>query len=695
MSETLTNTPLFVEIAESLKQKGTFQRDFTESGIANIMSGVITSLISSPEAKDQAVAVGGVEDISVGIKNQKGTVSGNVQVIKPMEVKIPVKFVLKNSTEPENLKLDQISIGSGFTKLAIAALGKILGVNVEAEAREKLKNPNAALAEAFSAELLPQGVKLTGVGLHFKDDVLSVSLKGESANRPKLTKAPEPAKSLPPAEEVSPAEREFQRKKLRIERYLIGGDGMDFLARTWDETKWEHVGENGSVKRVYRPLRGVLAGEKVCVRENISDNVILPMKSASELRQETKFLQTVKNPYFVRVYAHAPLDTEDSQGTGRYKVDNHWELVDFVDGVLVNRVVDREWGAAVWPETLTPATRLRVLLAACECEHEATNLNPPVYLTDLKTGAFIVHPDGAVKMVDVQTHDKASEYSTETIVKELARLCLGLFQAPEKYYPDSTIEEAVRGYLNPEWDKENRRWDSASNPRPDLYEILKESELPGNVQVELRIFLDRVKSGGLKFNQAPMDLARRILPIAQRLEREESAVRAEKLAAEKRQEAQRRVIERSAEPAEAKTENWERAVKKLIEDPFAQIAYEQMQSVMAAAAAYSLSAEISNDLVGEEQFIGLVKRIATLSQNMRPKKAQPQLLPQWPAHQRLFLEDEISKTTYEATGSIVAAAAAFSLREEIIGGTIAEEKFVPFVREVATLVQKTRSQIKH
>ena len=153
--------------------------------------------------------------------------------------------------------------------------------------------------------------------------------------------------------------------------------------------------------------------------------------------------------------------------------------------------------------------------------------------------------------------------------------------------------------------------------------------------------------------------------------------------------------ERGAESAEAKTENWDRVVKKLVEDPFAQITYEQTQSIIAAAAAYSLNAEISNGSVGEEQFIGLMKRIAALSQNIRPKKVQPQLSAQWPAHQHMFLEDGISKTAYEATGSIVAAAAAFSLREEIMAGTIGEEKFVPLVREVAALVQKTRSQTKH
>ena len=84
--------------------------------------------------------------------------------------------------------------------------------------------------------------------------------------------------------EVSPAEKEFQRKRLRIRRYLTDEGGMDFLARSWDENKWEHIGDDGSVKRVYRPLRGILASEKVCVRKNISDQVISYRESAPLFR---------------------------------------------------------------------------------------------------------------------------------------------------------------------------------------------------------------------------------------------------------------------------------------------------------------------------------------------------------------------------------------------------------------------------
>lgn len=407
-----------------MKEQGTFRRDFSESEVVGIMSGVVTSLVSSPEAKDQAVVVGGVDNMEVKIRGQRGTVSGNVQVNKPMDVKIPVKFVLKNSSDPENLKLDQISIGSGFTKFAIAALGKVLDVDIEAEAKEKLKNPNATLAEAFSAELLPQGVKLTGVGLHFKDNALSVSLKGEAVNRPKPAKTPEPVKSPLPAE-ASPAEGEWMRKRGRVRRYLEDGNGMDFLRRTYKDDLWKHIGVDGSVKQTYRPLKGVLAEEELCLRENVRDRIGPAYASASELRRETRFLESVKGPHFIRVYARAPYDQTDSRGFGGYKDDSHWELVDFVDGTVVDRKFDRDHDGSYWPEQLTPAVRLRVLLAACDNEFEALNLIKPVYIADLKTDAFILGTDGeTIKQVDCQIHDESVDYSHQTIATELIRLCL-------------------------------------------------------------------------------------------------------------------------------------------------------------------------------------------------------------------------------------------------------------------------------
>lgn len=558
MSERLTRVPLFVEIAESLKEKGVYQHDFSESGIAEIMGGVITSLISNPEAKDQAVVVGGVDDMEVKIRGQRGTVSGNVQVNKPMEVKIPVKFVLKNSTSPENLKLDQISIGSGFTKFALGVLGKALGVDVEAEARAQLKDPNKVLTGAFSAELLPQGVKLTGVGLHFKDDVLSVSLKGEAVNQQKPAKAPEPAKP-PSSAEASPADKEWMRKRGRVRRYLEDGNGMDFLKMTYKDDLWAHIGEDGSVKQTYRPLKGVLAEEGLCLRENVREKFGPAYASASEFRRETKFLESVKGPHFVRVYARAPYDKLDSAGFGQYRDDSHWELVDFADGTVVDRKFDREHDGSYWPDQLTPAVRLRVLLAACENEFEALSLSKPAYIADLKTDAFILGKDGeTIKQVDCQIHDESVDYSHQAIATELVRLCLELFPANARF-SSGDIEKAIGWYLRPERYTEEKKWFMHGENPPTLTEIINLSRhnMPIGLDAEILGFLNNIRDGNRKVIQVPMNLFNRILPIAQRTEREESQARAEKLAAGKREEVKRRALKRVEEVSPEQKANLE------------------------------------------------------------------------------------------------------------------------------------------
>jgi len=372
-------------------------------------------------------------------------------------------------------------------------------------------------------------------------DALKISdVAGQTGFKP--VPPPETKQAVAPKQlpEISRAEAEFIREKNRIKEYLTQEGGMDFLARTWDEDKWEHVGDDGSVKRVYRPLRGILAEEKVCLRENVSDQVISYRESAPLFRPETQFLQRVNGPHFVKVYARAPLDQTDSQGVGNYRTDRHWELVDFVDGILVNRVVDRERGMVVWPEALTPATRLRVLLAACECENEATHLSPPAYLTDLKTDAFIVSSDGEqIKQVDCQVHDKYVDAAHSTIAIELVRLCLELFPGSREFvFVD--IEKAIGWYLDPQRYENDKRFFYGGQSHPILTDILESSRsaLPAGVESGLLRFLDEIKEGKLPVGRIPMRLAERILPIAQRLEREESAARAERGAVAARKEAQ-------------------------------------------------------------------------------------------------------------------------------------------------------------
>jgi hypothetical protein len=691
MSEKRPETPLLIEIAESLKQNGTFQRDFGESEIAGIMSGVISSLMSSPEAKEQAVTIGGVENMNVLIKQKKGTVSGEVQVEKPMAVKIPVKFVLANSTDPENLKLDQISIGSGFSKFAIAALGKVLGVDIEAVVREQLKNPNKALAEAFSAELLPQGVKLTGVGLHFKDIALSVSLKGEAVNRSKLSKEPEQAKPSAPAEAPS-ADGEWLKKRGRVRRYLDEGGGMDFIQRTYKDDLWKHVGVDGSVKQTYRPLKGVLAQERLCLRENVRDRIGPAYGSASDLRKETNFLESVKGKYFIKVYARAPYNRSDSQGFGEYKDANHWELVDFVEGITVEQEFDREHDGSYWPEPLSPAVRLRVLLAACENEYEAITLSKPVYLTDLKTDAFIVSPDGEqIKQVDCQTHDDYVDTAQSVVATELVRLCLELFPA-KAHFSSTDIEKAIRWYLNPQNYENEKRWFMHGENPPVLTEILNLSRhvMPNGLDTAVLRFLDKVKNEPLKIEQVSMAMENLVLPIAQRTEREESAARTEKLVAEARQEVKRRAAERVVNAPvapEAGAKSWEVVVGDMIKSPYFTSVYESTGSAIAASAAYQMREKIEQRMIGKMEYLTRVNKVVAETGKNRLKPEKQKIKPlALSALTKALAENGTARVAYGNSNSLTAAAVAYELREEIGSGKIGKEKFINLVKLINSLV---------
>ncbi len=170
---------LIHQIAAELREEGTFSRDLNGPEVAGIMSGVIESLVSVPEEKQGEVTIGGVDNLVVSIKRRQGTVTAGVKVTKPnIPVKIPVKCVLGNSETPGRLRLVNLSIGSVLTKIALKSLGKVLGVDVEAEARRQLSNPNQALTQALTMQLSPLGIRITKAEMGFSDDALSIELNG-------------------------------------------------------------------------------------------------------------------------------------------------------------------------------------------------------------------------------------------------------------------------------------------------------------------------------------------------------------------------------------------------------------------------------------------------------------------------------------------------------------------------------------
>jgi len=114
------------------------------------------------------------------VSQNQGKASGTVKVQKPISAEIGVNCVLGNEREPGRIRLVDLTINEKANFLGRAALA---AVNIKGRAQDKLRDPNSALASALSAQLEPLGVHLTGTELHFTNDALSVSLRGEPIAR--------------------------------------------------------------------------------------------------------------------------------------------------------------------------------------------------------------------------------------------------------------------------------------------------------------------------------------------------------------------------------------------------------------------------------------------------------------------------------------------------------------------------------
>jgi len=172
--ERLVQTPFIEQVASSIKETGEFKRELIDSELAEIMQGVVKSLLTG---QDKVKA--NVPQMDVKIENSQGVVQGKIQVSKPITATIGVGIKLVNSEKPGQIKLAGLGIkedGKGLTaKLALKA------INIKGKAQEALKNPNQALGKALYSQLLPKGVKLESVALSFLDNKLSTTLKGKSA----------------------------------------------------------------------------------------------------------------------------------------------------------------------------------------------------------------------------------------------------------------------------------------------------------------------------------------------------------------------------------------------------------------------------------------------------------------------------------------------------------------------------------
>ena len=106
------------------------------------------------------------------------------------------------------------------------------------------------------------------------------------------------------------------------------------------------------------------------------------------------------------------------------------------------------------------------------------------------------------------------------------------FSPDPESFSFTDIEKAIGWYLEPQRYENDKRFFYGGQSYPILTDILEgsRSALPAGVESGILRFLDEIKEGRLQVGRIPMRLAERILPIAQRLERQEAAARGEKFA---------------------------------------------------------------------------------------------------------------------------------------------------------------------
>lgn len=172
-AEAVIRLPLFDQVANALREAGHFEKELSAQELSQIMSGVITSLTAGQEAVRASVP-----EMQVQIERARGVVAGSVRVEKPIKATIKINCALANDTAPQRLRLDGLTIQQ---EARFAAKMALKAVNIEGKAREALKDPNRALGLALGSQLEPRGVRLTGLGLHFNERTLAISLRGQVA----------------------------------------------------------------------------------------------------------------------------------------------------------------------------------------------------------------------------------------------------------------------------------------------------------------------------------------------------------------------------------------------------------------------------------------------------------------------------------------------------------------------------------
>ena len=171
-SELSVKVPFLDQVAEAIKNTGTFQKDLSPEELSEIMRGVVKGFLAGQDKVKARVSA-----MSVKIENERGTVAGSVEVEEPIKATISVNLTLGNDTRPNRLTVLDFDIqeeAAGFAaKLALKA------IDIEGKAQEALRDPNQALEMVLGSQLKPKGVKLTRVQMLFKgNNALSAILEG-------------------------------------------------------------------------------------------------------------------------------------------------------------------------------------------------------------------------------------------------------------------------------------------------------------------------------------------------------------------------------------------------------------------------------------------------------------------------------------------------------------------------------------
>jgi hypothetical protein len=163
--------PIFDEMAESLKKKGSYSKELSEQEVVQIMESIVQNLLTGQQKVKAAVPTP-----KVHIENDVATVSSETHVESPVKATIAINCKLGNDVSPQRLKLIQSDVQE---KAGLLDKLKLKAVNVEHRVKKTLSDPNQALSNALESQLEPRGVRLTETALHFHNQTLAVNLKGK------------------------------------------------------------------------------------------------------------------------------------------------------------------------------------------------------------------------------------------------------------------------------------------------------------------------------------------------------------------------------------------------------------------------------------------------------------------------------------------------------------------------------------